>query len=504
MRRVSWLCLVVSVFVPSSPLLADIVRWNDGTVIPGTEGIVAAPGVQLTDLTLRYAALSGADLTEANLAKSDLSRARLLDATLVNANLSGAIFDEADLKGADLTGARIDGATFTVIGDVDVNQAQIYSTASYQAKQMPGITFKSSDLRGWNFSGHDLRDATFSSSNLDDANFSGAHLERAVFDFARLVQVDFTGADLTSAVLAATVGRSVFRDAILNHANLSGVHWAESDLSGAYIAGVTLESATRRGFTKEMLYSTRSYAEKSLAEIDFSNCTFVGWSFEDQNLSDSSFWRTEFTDVNLRGVNLQNSDLSFVKVAGTDLRFSDLRGSDLFGSDLSDLPESDLRSAITTDGVTKGLSLLDGETLVVRNHMRDSVLGPRPIPILIKDRFQVSGDGTLRFEFDSNVWNSLTSFGLDIPVTRDGALELAFQDDVDVAAQVGRTFQLFDWTGVEPTGEFAIRSDYRWDVSRLYTTGEVTLTAVPEPSTYVMSLVGVGAMGMATRMRRRL
>jgi hypothetical protein len=69
-----------------------------------------------------------------------------------------------------------------------------------------------------------------------------------------------------------------------------------------------------------------------------------------------------------------------------------------------------------------------------------------------------------------------------MPVQLGGALELTFADEVDVATQLGRTLDLFDWTGVSPTGQFEIRSPYVWDVSNLYTTGEVTLLAVPELS----------------------
>ena len=50
---------------------------------------------------------------------------------------------------------------------------------------------------------------------------------------------------------------------------------------------------------------------------------------------------------------------------------------------------------------------------------------------------------------------------------------------IDVAAQSGRTIDLFDWTGVTPTGTFTISSPYTWNLANLYTTGEVTLTAVP-------------------------
>jgi Dockerin type I domain len=43
---------------------------------------------------------------------------------------------------------------------------------------------------------------------------------------------------------------------------------------------------------------------------------------------------------------------------------------------------------------------------------------------------------------------------------------------------VGRTFKLFDWSGVAPTGAFNVDSPLIWDFSQLYTTGEVTLKSL--------------------------
>src|SRR5262245_46894804 len=78
---------------------------------------------------------------------------------------------------------------------------------------------------------------------------------------------------------------------------------------------------------------------------------------------------------------------------------------------------------------------------------------------------------------------------------------------VNFAIQVGRTLDLFDWTGVSPTGAFAISSPYVWDLSNLYTTGEVTLTAIPEPSTLALASAAafvVGVSGAENRGRRPL
>ena len=85
--------------------------------------------------------------------------------------------------------------------------------------------------------------------------------------------------------------------------------------------------------------------------------------------------------------------------------------------------------------------------------------------------------GTLRLVFDADPWDSTISFAPGIPVARGGTLDLTFAPDVDLASQIGRTIDLFDWTGVTPTGAFTVSSPYTWNLSKLYTTGEVTLTS---------------------------
>jgi hypothetical protein len=88
----------------------------------------------------------------------------------------------------------------------------------------------------------------------------------------------------------------------------------------------------------------------------------------------------------------------------------------------------------------------------------------------------VSPGGLLRLIFESDPWNSSISFEPGISVELGGTLELDFAADVQVSAQVGRTFDIFDWYGVDPTGAFDVTSPYLWDLSKLYTTGEVRFT----------------------------
>jgi hypothetical protein len=108
-------------------------------------------------------------------------------------------------------------------------------------------------------------------------------------------------------------------------------------------------------------------------------------------------------------------------------------------------------------------------------------------------------DSVLQLQFDTDPWDSMISFEPGIPVQLGGALELTFADDVDLATQVGRTLDIFDWTGVTLSGQFEIRSPYAWDTTKLYTTGEVTLIAVAEPATGLIMVVGLVAIVVSRR-----
>jgi hypothetical protein len=88
----------------------------------------------------------------------------------------------------------------------------------------------------------------------------------------------------------------------------------------------------------------------------------------------------------------------------------------------------------------------------------------------------INQGGTLQIVFDADKWDSVITFQPAIPVILNGGtLDLTFAEGTDLSEQLGKTIDLFDWSGVSPTGAFTITSKYKWDLSRLYSTGEVTL-----------------------------
>jgi hypothetical protein len=156
---------------------------------------------------------------------------------------------------------------------------------------------------------------------------------------------------------------------------------------------------------------------------------------------------------------------------------------------------------IWPNGHIEGLDLDAGGRLVVRDYEDNLYNPPRTIPIVVDQHLAMGPGGTLRMVFETDAWDSTISFAHGIPVTLGGTLELTFADDVNLASQLRRTFHLFNWTGVTPTGAFSIASPFAWNLSNLYTTGEVTLLSVPEPGSF--ALAAVCAFSLTLNRRRK-
>jgi hypothetical protein len=262
-----------------------------------------------------------------------------------------------------------------------------------------------------------------------------------------------------------------------------------ADFTGADIRGASFEvfswfwcCVPGSGLTPEQIYSTASYQHGDLTGINFRNNNLAGANFAGKNLAGSYF----------AGTNL----------AGADFTGADARGAyfdPYYYDGVSARLVESISSAITTNmiwpsGQIDGLNLDAGGLLVVRD--RDGLY-----PVIIGQQLAMDTGGTLRLVFDASDWGSTIFLAPDIPVTLGGTLELTFADDVNPASQVGRVFDLFDWTGADPTGTFAISSAYRWNLADLYTTGEVTLTAVPEPVSFALAFVAFGIVMLRFRQR---
>jgi uncharacterized protein YjbI with pentapeptide repeats len=152
--------------------------------------------------------MTGWNFATQNLASANFSSATLTDANMSGANLSSAWLEYADLSGADLSAATMNGATLdnANVAGADFGHAtgfgvyQLYSTASYQNKDLHGIGLAGQDLAGAYFSGQNLTGADLSSTILTDADLRGSILREAVLTGANLTRADLRGADLADAV----------------------------------------------------------------------------------------------------------------------------------------------------------------------------------------------------------------------------------------------------------------------------------------------------------------
>ena len=458
--------------------------------------------------------LTGANLDTWNLAGQNLSHAHLDGSRLVgnslqginfsNASLTGTDFDGADLSGVNLTGASITWGLFQSVNGF--TSAQFYSTASYTNRNLSGIALSGNDLSGWNFAGQNVPLSLHGTVTLNYADFDSANLTGAKFYTAPsgvlggptgqssdLSNASFINADLTNANLT--------------NANLRNASFINAIFSGATIGGACLAAAT--GFTPQQLYSTASYLNKSLDSVNFAGLNLAGANFANVSLVNASFSDSvgngqtsalvailanvtgaDFTGANLVGAHFEAAQVLIPNVL-TNTNFTDADLRDAFG--FSPDQTTITTNTILPDGSIHGLSLAAGETLTIRNH---------GLPITVSSAAAFDSQSTLRFLLSGN-WLSTISFDPGLTPSLSGTLDLELAAGTNPSTLIGHTFQLFTWNApLDPSNTFtSITTDpaLGWDLSHLYTTGKITLTAVlsagaagtspvPEPTTLALLL----------------
>lgn len=232
----------------------------------------------------------------------------------------------------------------------------------------------------------------------------------------------------------------------------------------------------------------------NLTNVIFTNSTLAGADLSEANLTGARLGHHEFTygGANLTGANLRQANLTNASFAGllvydewggesiypgADLTNANLSGADARGANFTyaTLDGANTNNLIQSNGHIDGLELSAESAFIVRDY-------DDGIAVIVDQHLMMDTTSTMRLVFDADAWGSTISFAPGIPVTLGGALEMTFGPDVNLATQVGRTIDLFDWTGVSPTGVFTVSSPYTWDLSELYTTGEVTLSAMSDAS----------------------
>jgi len=250
------------------------------------------------------------------------------------------------------------------------------------------------------------------------------------------------------------------------------------------VAGANFRGSTRKGFTKEQLYSTASYQAHDLHNIELSYNDLTGWNLAGQNLTSAGIAYSTLTNADLSGANLTEATFLNTTLTGADLRRADARRANAYQLDTAITD-----NLIRPDGHVQGLNLLSADIMPIRDYGGG-------IAITIDDAMTLAEGSILDIIFADAAWGSTITLAGGFTPDLGGTLRLGFAPGTDPLALVGTTFDVFNWNGLLASGDQFSQvlslPGYQWDLANLYTTGEVTFTAVPEPATVgLMLLAGV-------------
>jgi uncharacterized protein YjbI with pentapeptide repeats len=432
---------------------------------------------------------SNANFSGANLKSSSL------DCIAINANFSGADLSNCSLRGSTLTGAVFTGAKIVNVSfeDANVTAAQLSSTASYQDRNFGAIKLDSVNLTNMDLSSMNLAGATFfrttlTGASLTNSNIAGMKLSEATSFGLTANQVYSTATYANRNMQGIDLSLNDLSDWNFEGQDLSNVRFIDStlanaNLANAVIAGASFYKSIKVGsmISAQQLYSTASYQSHDLRGIVLYQNDITGWDFSRQRLDGANLGSATITNANFSQASLVD-----VNFAGAGVTSANLRGADARGAGNISASAANFANGIWVDGkMVFGMNLIADELMIIRDYDGDPTdASPTPIPIKIMNQCTINATATLQMIFESDPWDSVISFNAGIPVQLGGKLDLEFAPNTDLQAQIGRTIRIFNWTGVTPVGSFNIIGPYQWDLSNLYTTGEVTLLALASPGDF--------------------
>jgi uncharacterized protein YjbI with pentapeptide repeats len=215
-------------------------------------------------------------------------------------DLRGAFFFSQNLEGCDFTNAKIEGAVFgnsrdpssrSAIGKypskIALSKEQLYSTKSYQEKNLDRVHFTGCDLQDFDFSGQCL--GRFVACDLDGADFSNAYFptNRSVVSIDPLKERDRYGfrdcyirADQFHATrnfkLKQLPRSFVLEDMNLNQWDFSNFNLKHVSFRGSEVRGASFYNVRgglfefSKGFQQSQARTTWHFRNSQLKEFGFS------------------------------------------------------------------------------------------------------------------------------------------------------------------------------------------------------------------------------------------
>jgi uncharacterized protein YjbI with pentapeptide repeats len=284
------------------------------------------PRIDLAQVALQHANLSGANLSRGRLDHATLTGAFLQGTTLSEASLqsgsaSGANFSDADLRSCRANRAHFAGACFAraTLSAAMLNRANFLGADLREVRAVKAhLAF--ADLNGANIEGADFSGANLEGAQLlvnggklslarfAGARFGGAKLSGCDLEGMELPDADFEDAELDGALLtSSSMPRANFLGADLRRAGLAEIDWPSACLRDADLCDATFH-----------LGSSRSGLVQSPIACEGSRTGFYTDDYNEQDFK---------SPEEIRKANLRGADLRGATIDGVDFYLVDLRGA---------------------------------------------------------------------------------------------------------------------------------------------------------------------------------
>lgn len=200
--------------------------------------------------------------------------------------------------------------------DVTSPAVQIMSGANFSGQDLKERDFSRKDLNNSDFRNADLSGSNLFKTNLNGSLFDNALLVGANLSGASLRQVDFENADLTGAQLVdADLTGANLQNASIISADLTRARFESADISRTNFADANLNRSNLSGsFGQEASFARTFIGQAKLVEAqmrgaDFSNAYIIDSDFSRSDLSEALFVGTQLIRCRLEGALLKGADL---------------------------------------------------------------------------------------------------------------------------------------------------------------------------------------------------